>query len=564
MSHRSERTQRRLDTQLAEHTVPVSEQEIYCMFLYIMRCPAIYAEARPLLRPDLFRQQTEAHWAVLWATFATMVDQYRDWTVMALIYEIERRVAADPTALLPQDLQQLVYNGQGGLIWTIYNTKTSELMPDQGRDVLRRFLRERLVVFPLQSRLAQGAEQTYVSDVQGILEDAQNRMMRIEAMRDMPVAEAMPLFGTPLPPPQLYNKTGIPHFDDYIKGQRPGDCNGLLGVFGSGKTTQLCHLALQNAQNYFERSRQFNTASPLAVLISYEEPEGKIRPRIWSYAAKIKRSTIEEMDWTKLTTQANLSPADLELGAEQARRFGGMVLSESERYARACEWVNKSFVLLDASGSERFPNAGRGGVAEIVSLLTRLREERGQEIGTVHIDYAGLLCTRFMEARDEDPDRLRYHLRRLGDQLRQQVAEKFQATVWLAHQFNGDQNKRAPTTLLHHSDAAESKAFAENLAACGCLGVKDKQTGCLLLNWSKVRYHEAANKQPAVLRIDYDYSQMVIANNYQLDLASGRFIDSSTAMQIQGVSRGPAGHGPPGFRPAVGPTTQSDYGIGVD
>ena len=552
MSHRSGQTQRKLDTQLAEHTVQVSDAEIYHMFLYVMRCQAVYAEARPLLRPELFRPQTEAHWAVLWAALATLVDQYNNWTATTLVYEIDRRIAADPTALLPDDYLRLVRQDEYGIVYRIANTPQVELLAEQGRDILRRFLRERMIVFPLQTRLQQGADQTYVADISGILEDAQNRMMRIEALRDMPIAEAMPAFGSALPPPQIYIPTNITHFDTYIKGQRPGDCNGLLGVFGSGKTTQICQLALKNANNYFERAASLGprVLPPLAVLLSYEEPEGKLRPRIWSNAAQIRRSTIEQMDWSKLTTQQNLSDEDRQLSSHALAR-GGMVMSEADRYARACEWVNSSFVLLDMSGSERYPNAGRGGVAEIVGLLTRLREERGQEIGSVHIDYAGLLCTRFMEARDEDPDRLRYHLRRLGDQLRQQVAEKFQATVWLAHQFNGDQNKRAPTTLLHHSDAAESKAFAENLAACGCLGVKDPQTGCLLLNWSKVRYHEAENKVPAVLRIDYEYSRMVMATNYQLDTTSGRFIDSSTATQIQGLTRrNPVGNGPEGFSPA--------------
>jgi hypothetical protein len=552
MSQRSDKTQRKLDTQLAEHSVTVSEQDIYCMFIYLMRSPAVFTEARRLLTPSLFRQH-EVHWAVLWAAFATLVDQYGDWTMHALVYEIQRRVAADPQSMLPGDYDRLVRQDQSGLIWAICQINQQDLLPDQGRDVLRRFLRERTVIFPLQDRLTQGAGQTYVADIAGLIEEAQSRIVRIEAMREIPIGEPMPAFGSPLPPPQVYNPTLIDHFDQYIRGQRPGDCNGLLGVYGSGKTTQMCHLAMKNAQNYYTQSLRLNVPKKLSVFGSYEEPETKLRPRIWSYAAQIKRDKIEKMNWSLLTTQANLSDDDRRLAGGGSA--GQIIASEQDRYDMARPVMNECFMLLDMSGSERYPNAGRGGVPELVGALERIRDERQQEIGTVHLDYAGLLCTRYMEANDEDPDRLRYHLRRLGDQLRQQIAEKFQCTVWLAHQFNGDQNKRAPTTLLHHSDAAESKAFAENLAACGCLGVKDKQTGCLLLNWSKVRYHESEIKTPAVLRIDYDYSRMVMATNYQLDLTSGRFIDQSVASQIQGQAamrpaHNPRSTGPVGFSPA--------------
>jgi hypothetical protein len=138
----------------------------------------------------------------------------------------------------------------------------------------------------------------------------------------------------------------------------------------------------------------------------------------------------------------------------------------------------------------------------------------------------------------------------LGDSLRRTVAEKHQATVWLLHQFNGDQNKRSPTVLLHHSDAAESKAFAENLAACGCLGVEDKSTGCRLLNWSKVRYYNDRSQSAPTLQINGMFGGMTdVSNRFTPDANTRTFIDPHSRSTLEGDSPPPIRRGPPGLRP---------------
>jgi hypothetical protein len=62
---------------------------------------------------------------------------------------------------------------------------------------------------------------------------------------------------------------------------------------------------------------------------------------------------------------------------------------------------------------------------------------------------------------------------------------------------------------MHHSDAAEARNFAEHMAVCGCLGVVDHNSGCLRLNWSKVRYFRDPSRTPPILRFDADFCRMV-------------------------------------------------------
>lgn len=542
-----------LNVAITTHQLPFTVQDMWCLFIHLLRSRQVLLPALDLLRPEQFNPVSEAQWAVLWASIHSTYRKYEQLTFTGLQHEIYERIARDPYALMPDAQQSLLRADQSGVVYSImYGVPEHELMPQLGLDLLKRFLSEREVFMPLQQRMMQGAGQSYAGNLPDVLGEARRRLSRIDALGTLPIGAAMPQWGAPLPKEQEYFPTGISFVDNYIRGQRAGDCNGILGVFGSGKTTHCVDFTLRQARNYYHESRRTGRRSKLSVFVTYEEDEDKLTPRIWSNAAMILRTRMEQMKWELLTQPGRLEPYELEL-QERAQRDGGLVLSERERYEAAMPWYNEAFVLLDFSGSNKYPNVGKGYVPELAATLEKLAVQRGQEIGTVVIDYAKIMCRRYMTDKNIHEDRFRILLGTLGDELKKEIAVPFQSTVWLAHQFNPDQNKRSPTTLLSHEDASESKSFAENMPLCLCLGVRDKATGCIVANWSKLRYgaDDATMRPPAVVMNDWRFTRLVdMSGRYQLDRITNRFIDSATASQIQGVDDSRPQRGPQGISPA--------------
>lgn len=530
------------------HETPFNQAELDLLFIYIMRMPAIFNEAKAHLRPEYF-DAVEAQYAVFWATVVDLEAQYHHVTYEMVAAEIQRRTASSH-ALSADVVYQVIREDREGLAYSVMlHPLTEQLSSDHARDLLRRFLHERTVARPITRIMSQSRGGSYPRNVMQLIDQASAQFRRIDAIRNVPIGGLMPQRGSPLPAPMQYTPTGLSFVDPYIKGQRKGDANGILGVFGSGKTTFGVQLALENAQNSYNAYLTGQAERPgLNVFLSYEEPESKVNKRLWAYAARIRRDKLETLqDWNQLTTPANIEPYERELSAAGV---DGVIYSESERWDMAMPWYNSSFRLFDMSGSENFPAAGSGGVAEIVAMLSRLVEETGQPINSIVADYAGLICRRQMQTNNVSEEKTRFHLQSIGDDFRRQIAERFQCTAWLLHQFNGDQNKRSPTTLLHHSDASESKAFAENLAVCGCLGVEDKSTGCRLLNWSKVRYFQDRSQSAPTLQIDGRFGSMVdVSNRYVPDPGTSTFVDPQSRHTLEGdtvaaprrVGRGPVG-----------------------
>lgn len=527
-------------------TPPISAADLDALMLHLLRDRSVLAEARRLLKVENFDPINEPHYALLWDAVGELLEGYGNFTYESLLHAIHGRLARDP-GCMHLDLQaQLLRPDMDGLLYWCMHIDQNELHSNYARDILRRFLRERIIIQPLQMMIRQGDGRTYSRDFMEFLSSAQQMHQQIEAVRELPMAAVLPQRGSLLPPPQEYHPTGLGFCDRYIKGQRKGDCNGMLGVFGSGKTTWGMQLAVSNARRYYQEYMERGGTFEVSVFLSFEEPEKKVLPRLWANACKIRRDKCESLtDWNLLTTAANMEEYERKL-------FGGIndpnviQLGEADRWDEAFRWVNTTLVLFDMSGSEKFPYAGAGYVDEVVALLEQLTQTRNCRIGSVVVDYAGLMCKRYMQSNNIAEERLRYYLGGLGDQMRRRVAEQFDATVWLLHQFNAEQNKRAPTALLHHSDSAEARNFAENLATCGCLGVMDPVTGCILLNWSKVRYNRNGDIPMPTLQIDGQFCQMVdVSNRFIPDRATHRFIDPVTAHTIMGRT-GPVSNGPPG------------------
>ncbi len=530
---------------------PITVAELDTMFLHLLRCPAVFSEAVTMLNSSHFERTVEPHYMILWSAMCELHQLYGQYTYETLVTTIVSRLQADPSCMLDRDRDALLRSDSEGIIWSSLRCPEQELIPDFGRDLLRKFLRERAVVRPLKAIMNRNAGPGYIQSFAEVLRAANDDIQRIETLRQAPISGVMPRRGDPLPPPIEYTPTGIGFIDTFIRGQRVGDCNGILGVFGSGKTTLGIQLAVQNGRNYYKEHQETGKRPKISVFLSYEEPETKVQPRVWSNAAMLPRDKVENLRWEDLTTQANLAQYEIQLAGDAARD-GGYVHSESERWDITCNWLNTSFVLFDMSGSEKYPAAGSGYVDEVVAGLERIARERNADIGSVVIDYAGIMAKRHMQLKNISEDKLRHYIGGLGDALRRRVAEHFQATTWLLHQFNPEQNKRSPTTLLHHMDASESKSFAENLAVCGCLGTKDEATGCILMNWSKVRYYVNRSQSKPTLQIDGRFCRMIdVSDRFVPDAISRTFTDPNSMTNIEGTQRGPVSQGPPGRRPTV-------------
>lgn len=538
---RMERTQPSvLDAGTATYQIAIGDADLTCLFIHLLRCRPVFLEAKTLLTPGLFDRVREPHWAILWATMLDLDSQFGEWTYESLTHAISVRQRQDPSAMPDPYWDALMRADDQGIVFSTFCARAEDLMPDYARELLRKYLHERTVVQPLSRHLRSQGD-AYAQNFVQLVAEASARIMRIEAVRQAPIGDAMPTFGSILPPPVLKRPTGITYIDRHIVGQRRGDCNGILGIRGAGKTTLGMHMALQHAKKCYDAALRGEPAE-LSVFTSYEEPESKLQRRAWSNAAEISWDTLDQMtDWEQLSTGLSLKPY------EQWRRnnadSGGIVLGERERYESAIQWVNRHFVFLDMSGSERFPNAGRGGVPEIVSALNRLQEERQMKISQVVFDYAGLIVRRSMADRGISPDAIRHELGPFGDRIRQEVSIRYDCTSWVLHQMSSDQGKRGPTTLLTDLDAAEAHNFGENMAAVACLGSADPATKCQLLNWSKARYVDRLNCPPSVVMLNglfYRFDD--VSDRYQPDSVTRSFINPAEAEMINGAQHeGPVG-----------------------
>jgi hypothetical protein len=343
-----------------------------------------------------------------------------------------------------------------------------------------------------------------------------------------------------------YKRTGIDWIDrpEALGGQVAGDCCGIIAPTGAGKTTLAVHMAVAGARACAEDASVTATTPEFVVYVSVEESGKKLQPRVLSAACQISLQRLRTLrGWDQLTTLANLEPYERTLGNGPTGRVE--LSSERDRYDANQPMLARCFDMLDFSGSEEFPNSGRGYVQEVAAAISHLQQKRGQGVRAVYIDYAGLLVERSL-GQGLDDRKLRLWLKRIGDDFRGQVAERFGCTCWVLHQLRGEAGNSSPLKLMKHTDAGETKDFANNMAVCGCMGAVDTMTGCRRLNWSKTRNVRNESITPVTLRIhDYFATMEDVTATYIADEASRRFVNRAEASQIMGQRASDAPPTPP-------------------
>jgi len=508
----------------------------------------LFREMRTLIQPHHFKIG-ESVLRLVYEAMCLSMDRYNGITYETLVTIIGDTLAQDPSIVLVEAQADVLYRkDEHGLLWQFCHPNdvaTHITNKALSRDLLRQLAMERTVVEPLRHVMNPGVTRGVPSELGTFLSVINTQNARISTLNDIPEANIAPDVGTQLKSANVFVKTGVPWFDNVFGGQRPGDCNGLIGPTGGGKTTLAVHMAVAGVNQAWAESLLTNKQMGITVFITAEESAEKLRPRIWSAFFKIPKAKTEIIDcWQQFTQPGQLDPYELKMQQEQSYK-----LSEIERYQLYVSQLRTGLRVLDLSGSNEFPNAGRGYIDEIVSYVSRYEVP----IRTIFIDYAGIFCERHLAATGKEADKnYRFLLKTFGDRCRQELAARFNCTVWVLHQLKGSVNKARPTVLMHHSEAGESADFANNMAVCGCLGVADTHTGCRRLNWSKCRYVAADKITPPTLRIDSQFALMEDVSNLFTAVDSGQFMSAEDQRQIRGTE-GLARHqhigGPPNIQP---------------
>lgn len=272
--------------------------------------------------------------------------------------------------------------------------------------------------------------------------------------------------------------TGIDFLDRMLGGGHiPDGVHGLLGPFGSGKTTLGTMIAV--AGGLHERRSGRNGKW---VYIVIDDPADRIVCRALSHGAKVNRQTA--IDYIS----AFLRNRVFDGGDHERNRCAGFL-----------EEVQRNFVVLDL-----FAASFGGDSAPIFYILDKLEEIQPPIAGIV-LDYAGLVVTRHIDLQELSEQRISRELRKLVADCRSELARQYSCPVWVIHQLNTNANRSSPSVVANHRDAASCRSLGRELDACIVLGMVDKPSACVRIEVTKAPA-KPDFKTPQLLRFHSEFA----------------------------------------------------------
>ena len=238
-----------------QETEPLQQVETEYLVMHAVRHQAFFREAQRMMQLQYFDELAEPHLRILWGVIGDLYEQFD-----TLSYEMvanETVVALNAVAehaVLPEDRDTLLNPESGVIYYAFYKLETSPAEAAQdsayARRILRRFLHERSVVRPLRemSMRATLHPDAYPVGLPDFLDGLQNHRRLVNSMDVEPVTVLAPTIGERITPSSVFVETGMSFFDGPLEGMRVGDCNGILGVTGGGKTTLGCHAIVSIAE----------------------------------------------------------------------------------------------------------------------------------------------------------------------------------------------------------------------------------------------------------------------------------------------------------------------------
>ena len=343
-------------------------------------------------------------------------------------------------------------------------------------------------------------------------------------------------------------RTGCDFFDYFLGGEEggdsPGEVYGLMGPFGSCKTTTIIQLATNRAVQAYDRWVQGGRTGPKPYVyyMFWEGTVAEVRVRALATLGQIHRATLAEGRWSELSTSvSNLKEYERKMFARQLQE-GAPVWPEVVRKRWAERRLNQNFRIVDMTGNDP-ANPGRGtrlvdDVVDVIRQHQRDCENQGERaccVG-VYIDYLIAAIDAYASAHKVRQEEISRKVKRVPLALKNRVAVPFHCPVWIVQQLSGEANALSPGVVPKLTDSAEGKSFAENLDFCFQYGGKTQEMYCVLACGKSRR---EAPRPPIVVRIDGDLATVRnVSDEYVLDTVSRRIVAKSEMSRIRG-SRAP-------------------------
>ena len=504
----------------------------------ILSDKCLFGTARIRLKVEYFTNVDEVYLRVVWVVVQSLVeklgvnflfenDRAKLWNILDTECKAYFR---NNSSSCPLDQWEPLFgiDPPGFLAWLFNICNPNEFTKEYGTKLFSQFMQER-AVNDLWQKLSSDSSHGVLTTINPYIEKIKAAQEDLLAIDFDPVLSAAPEGW--LPPAIKRRPTGIVWLDKFLRGGHAApETYGLLGAYGSGKTTFALQLATNVAFN-----EQLFAADPVArslvgidaqdykmgsvYYFHYEMPVADIRKKLWSGAAYIDYDRIEKLG-TKgfsLSSGNNLSTAEkamYNVVCEQNNLKLSDIPGEAERLDRALKMLRVNLFTVDCTGNGSAPSVGTGYVQEISDILSR-EVAKGRRIACVVIDYAGACVDRHTT----DKDMYYQLLSQFGRRCEHEVGVPFDTPVWIMHQLAGAENNRTVATKQHHANAAGSKRFGENLWFCFNIGTSDEKTGCRYFTCSKARRSELGSSP--VLKIAGGYNRLIdVSNVYRVDSKS--------------------------------------------
>lgn len=502
-----------------ETVSPLVSTEKEAMIAYLLRTPELYALAKGRISREHFDPATEGPYMVLWmaaqrvATISGEQVLFGDPGKARLCIDTAAHAILDasPGLLVPEAWHQLFKPDSNGLLsWIYEHLNPADIDLSEGRYYIKKFLQEREQ--RLVRRAFMQAGDNVLANLPEVLKTYHDRTAAIGSLDANPFAPAIPDDWTPHRIGVI--STGWTPSDTFMNdGWAPGEVYGIVGAFGSGKTTLAVQLLYQGA--LAEAAHAAHLASKGEVykpghwlLFHYEAGRQEMQNRLICHAAEVNRDSLDKFHpvHNKLSTSAELSSIkeyEKKLFADKILKSGlESVPGEKERIAAVRQLINERVHLVDMSCPPEAPTRGTGGPMEIAALVEQAKRQGMDKISGVIVDYVGLCAKRYLRSSGGDQAYLRHGVGDFGDEMHRLVASPHGCCVWCMHQLNGEANKMSPHKPATHADAAEARNFAENMWFAFALGIKHEESSCCLLTRSKSRRAGSSGVGTVLVRLE--------------------------------------------------------------